>query len=70
MRHPPLPVYLGTFDVATERTRTLRRLARDMGYITEQGSKGRKPQGNISQLMQAIADGKIIIVQRSENGDK
>lgn len=65
MRHPPLPVYLGTFEVATERTRILRRLARDMGYITKQGSKGRKPQGNISRLMQAIADGKVIIV--SEN---
>ena len=62
-KRAPLPVYLGTDEVAAKREANLRRIAAALGYKTKIGSADGKSQGNISQLIQAIADGKVIIIQ-------
>lgn len=67
MTHPPLPIYMGTDDKASDRVNKLREIASALGYKTKRGSATGEAQGNISQLMQAIADGKVIIIQTPNN---
>lgn len=57
----PVPIYLGTGEIREKNLAGLKRLARKYTKPT-----GRSKDGNISELMQKIAKGELIVIDPNE----
>ena len=63
-----LVIYIGTAEESARRKSALRAIAEDFGLTTQRGQDG-TPIGNISALIQGIADGDYTLSPWKDNTD-